>query len=234
MGNTGTCNGQSKLLPTPPDSLQCKRNVEQQLEDLRNSRLVRVWGNEEVEYLYHCTTEVNRDKIKVEGVLTANRVTAPGMILETGPVKGVWFSPTLFQGRLPTMSPYGTERIKIPIADLCEHLEDWLLFYECAYRYEGRCIQYIRLVLADRSKDTNEGSIQWCRDNLAQLNIANNPLFFFENDMTARCLANKPEPYTFIEVLIVGDIEVLVSYTWDDPIQQIARQTTGKAVKQIL
>ena len=221
------------ILPTPPE---CKKEVKRQLKKLKDNELLKR-GNEMVEYLYHCTTQANKVKIQDEVVLTANRVTAPGIILETGPVKGVWFSPTLFQGKLPTLSPYGTERIKIPIAELCEHLENWLLFYECAYGYEGRSIQYIRLVLADESKDTNKGSIQWCRDNLKKLNITDNPFFkinTFENETTACCLANKPAPNTFIEVLIVGDIEVLDSYTWDDPIQQIARETTGKAVKQIL
>lgn len=218
------------ILPTPPE---CKKEVKRQLKKLKDNELLKR-GNEMVEYLYHCTTQANKVKIQDEGFLTAKTATAPGIILGTGPVKGVWFSSTLFRGGLPTTSPYGTERIKIPIAELCKHLENWLLFYECAYRYEGRTIQYIRLVLADQSKDTNEDSIQWCRDNLEQLEIENNPFFFFENRRTARCLANKPAPYTFIEVLIVGDIEVLDSYTWDDPIQQIARETTGKAVKQIL
>lgn len=220
-----------KNLPTPPDSLQY--DVQQQLTGLQNSQLL-TRGNEMVVYLYHCTTQANKVNIQDEGFLTAKTATAPGIILGTGPVKGVWFSSTLFRGELPTMSPYGTERIKIQIAELCNNLENWLLFYECAYRYEGRSIQYIRLVLADRSKDTNEDSIQWCEDNLAQLNITDNPFFFSENRRTARCLANKPKPYTYIEVLIVGDIEVLDSYTWDDPIGKMPRETTGEAVKQIL
>ena len=184
--------------------------------------------NESISQLFHVTSDQNKLQIQEDGMLKARVMAgiagqsddyyseAP---LAKSNIKGVWFMASLFQGRLPDQSPYGDQRVKIPLRKLCSDVDDWKLFFESAYYFETKKPQYIRLVLV-KSNDTD--SIKWLAENTKQLDIKTNNVFKIDT-AGASIMANQPEPYVYIEVLVVGDIDLSGVGACYDKIKDIGR-----------
>ena len=115
-------------------------------------------GIERISRLCHVTSDQNKLQIQEDGMLKAEIAGQSDGCYSEAPlaksnIKGVWFMASLFRGRLPDQSPYGDQRVKIPLRKLCSDLDDWKLFFESAHYFETKKSQYIRLVLV-KSDDT--------------------------------------------------------------------------------
>ena len=113
-----------------------------------------------IEVFYHVTDVTAKEKIQRQGKLVANvshqptsKTASPIDKLE---IKGVHFRLNLHRNRdcLPIDSPFGTERVSIPISNLSE--------YELFFNHYNRCnpktsggheVYYISLVLVKPSDD---------------------------------------------------------------------------------
>ncbi len=118
---------------------------------------------ENVKYLYHATSQQNADDISKTGKYLAEKCKegfGPG-----GRIKGVWFCPTLHDGKLPTQSPYGGQRIAIRITDIIT--DKRIMFYERAHYFTGGA-QYFRFFLV---KEAQKEEFEWCKKNLVKVSL---------------------------------------------------------------
>ncbi len=150
-----------------------------------------------VEYLHHATVMDNAKKISETGKFLADKC-----VEKFGPVKGVWFCPTLHNGELPTQSPYGDQRIAIRIANIIT--TDHIMFYQGPRNYKNS--QYLRFFLVNKNDQKEE--FEWCQRNLVKVDIAANPICSFNVDTgTANCVnLNSIWPHIWVDILVVGDV----------------------------
>ncbi len=99
---------------------------------------------------YHVTTPEKKMGINSSNALQPFPKKKDGVaksrIDET--IKGVFFGVNLYRGDLPTISPHGSERVRLPIARVVNQMEDPVLFYASNHSLKNN--RYIILVLADR------------------------------------------------------------------------------------
>ena len=124
-------------------------------------------------------------------------------------LEGVFFGCNTLHGKLPSKSPYGSQRILIPIQKFAR--KSYRLFYNSNHTV-GR-LNYIILVLAQKDID----DCQFCYENLVELNMTSNPflrLNFGKNSF--RCCQTQPIP-TWVELLVLEDIslEERDGHSWD-------------------
>ncbi len=199
--------------------LKIVRHVENRQEQERS---------DEIDYLYHATTKKAKKNIVDTETLQCNAEPEPGansferIPLDNLEIKGVWFCATLFtypdqSVTLPTISPYGEERISIPVAKIIT--EKHQMFFERAHYWDQKNI-YIRFILVT---DEQVEELKWCKKNLHLVDIRNNPIFSFSMDEGAKCVKNrfpKPlvsveNPHFWVEIMVVGDVPILSS-SWDN------------------
>ena len=171
---------------------------------------------DKVTYLFHCTKPENKKKIQQEKKLLGQSATLGP--LSTDPnVKGVFFTTSLYKGKLPTKSPYGPDRILIPFSSIIKNLDEWSLYFEMAYyttRQWGYRNQFLRLVLV---KNSNEYK-KWCDKRLHKLEPKSNCLLCWTGadvkNVDIYKFKNKLSIYTI--VFVVGDVATNVEgVKWD-------------------
>ncbi|OWF40955.1 uncharacterized protein LOC110463133 isoform X2 [Mizuhopecten yessoensis] len=132
--------------------------------------------------------------------------------------EGVWFGITMGNSLLPSISPFGTERVLKPVESLQTDLGSCnpVLYLEAIKFRENT--RNVRLILL---KGDDEESIDWCEEQcLYELDIHDNP--FLTINMTEcvwiwKTLKNGPEgekPDTWVAVFIARDVDV-TGCTWD-------------------
>ncbi|XP_077992496.1 uncharacterized protein LOC144446573 [Glandiceps talaboti] len=173
-----------------------------------------------ITFLYHVTNQDNKIlAINGGGILTANVCKAAshspcGPIVRYPPRAGVFFCCTLGdeQGNLPFTSPYGTERINIPVHHFSIG-QLYHLFFD-SYRININYIMYIYLVLVNRYDAAN---LQYCQNNLLPLDGTNNGIFKIVQTATGpqvrvyhkgRCI--------WVEIFVMGNVNILLpGAVWD-------------------
>ena len=197
--------------------LQCRKN----LKELKN----RMDGIEKkfdpIQYFFHVTA--HRNSIEKDGYLKRSianlRFGSEGSPID-GRLEGVFFCCTLFKEDLPTLSPYGTERICIPV----EHFLSGnpRLFYNSYHVVPGNPVNpvpvhYVVLVLVKES----DFEFSFCKENLVELPIDNNSFLMIDRSgqrYMYGCFSNQTCYHKFrlyVEVFVVGKVELPESVFWD-------------------
>ena len=170
-----------------------------------------------VQYLTHCTNAKQRGRIESTGKLlaksTQHLIKCPLAVGQK--IKGVWLTATTYRGKPLLTSPYGTERINIPVSALLssETISRWSLFFESTYYFKDP-IQYVRFVLLDTLTAEQE-HIAWCKDYLLKVDIEQNP-FVCWNGEQLLSISNHDRKHAniYVEILKVGEIETRCGH-WD-------------------
>ena len=171
-----------------------------------------------IQYFFHVTNMANRISIEGNGGLKkrmANlRFGSAGTPIH-GNLEGVFFCCTLFNGGLPDRSPYGTERICIPV----EHFlgGNPRLFYNSYHVVPGNPVpvRYVVLVLVQES----DPNFLFCMNNLVELDMNNNSFLrmnYFERRY--ECFSNQlcyNKFRLYVEVFVVGDVPLPQLPFWD-------------------
>lgn len=152
---------------------------------------------------------------KLKGKSTEDPHESP--LAENDSIKGVWFLASLYQGELPTRSPYGTERINIPISTLmtAKTKKNWKLFFESSYCYYKDSVHYVRLILGNKDDCSTSKSMKWCQKKLHEIDLADNQfLCWKKGDRSMKVLKTATQDCASIytEVLILGDLDIPI---WD-------------------
>ena len=162
-----------------------------------------------ITYFYHVTTSIlAKQSIQRDCRLEANkaelRFESRGSPID-GYLKGIFFCCSLYEYRLPDKSPYGTERIKIPVGDFLH--ENTRLFYNSKHTTNTSAgnVNYAILVLVNK----DHPDFQFCEDNLSPLDMRNNMFLRLnkENKMY-ECYPNRADFKFYITVFVVGDVEL--------------------------
>lgn len=191
---------------------------EQTYKDLKDKLYYR--RRENITLLFHATSERKKTSIMKGKTLKGNSTAAPhgSPLAENSDINGVWFSGMLFQGKLPTISPFGTERIKIPITALIEteKVDKWQLFFESTYYYKDD-VQYVRLVLGNKDDSSTSESLQWCEKNLHEISLTDNPLLCWDDGYMEVITYEPDHVSVYVEVLVLGDLDLdkLDEIKWD-------------------
>ena len=196
---------------------------------------------EPIHCLYHVTSKEKRNQIIEDGLLKRNSTANPSFVplASNLTVQGVWFCATLFREALPTQSPYGDSRIKVPCEMILKSIKEPRLFLEAIYYFRGGASknQYVRLVLLDVTK--HQEALQFCRQHCIPLDVADNP--FLQLDLvqnvyhciknTAGSGANLPD--VWLEILVVGDVKLIyfdkvedTGLNWNAPNQGLSPSVT--------
>ncbi len=198
-------------------AIEIRSKVKEQYSQL--SRHARGRPMNPVQYLTHCTNEKRKGMIESSGKLLAKSaqhiIKCPLAVGQK--VKGVWLTATTERSGTPLpKSPYGTERINIPVSALIissETIGRWSLFFESTY-YSKHPIQYVRFVLLDTQSAKDE-HITWCKDYLLKVDIEQNPFVCWNGEQLSS-ISNHDRKHAniYVEILKVGEIETQCGH-WD-------------------
>ena len=187
---------------------------------------------EKIKFLTHVTNQSNKEKIQKEGALRGYKEQNPKKLSiddlplrQHGAPTGVWFAASLFQGDLPTKSPFGTERLKVPIEDICidKDGEYRHLFLEGKFSipFEKRnrdgvkyteTVNYVRLAMCS---ETNE-NISRCRQTMEQLDISNNRYLKLDRENGYHAvMPTSVGDRTYVHVFVLSDRLILGNWEWD-------------------
>ena len=178
-------------------------------------RLMKSTNEKPIDVFYHVTKRKYKAKIESDGFLKGCKAKLPGSITtgsscdsplfrDDSPLKGVFFCCSLFRGSLPNQSPYGTERISIPVRSLLHH--DPHLFYNSWHSITRKCtVHYITLVLVDKCDYPQQ--FEYCSKHLKELTMKSNDILRInrsKNECT--CYHSNNLRKFNVEILVVGDV----------------------------
>jgi len=124
-----------------------------------------------------------------------------------GRLDGLFFSASLYNGALPTISPFGPERLLIPSNVLLnERMCLYFADFYCAYESSPH---YIILVITRR----NSNADMFCKSNLVCLDLHDNPFLFYRNGVVRVSTSHR----LWVEVFYTEDLQV---YEYQPPDQQ--------------
>ena len=130
-------------------------------------------------------------------------------------LSGVFFSCNLSKkdSGLPRISPFGSERIKIPITRFAH--SKFHLFYNSHHKTYKHGIYYVILVLVKES----DPDYKFCKANMTELNMASNCLLRldFRRRKFEYC---EPTEFTlWVEIFVLGDVSLTgTNHKWDNVI----------------
>ena len=176
---------------------------------------------ENITLLCHCTSSEAKHKIEQSGMLIGRTTPTPRVApLASGKdVKGVWFLATKFKGKVLTRSLYGTERVRYPVLRLMNNRDknNWTIFFESTYYYRDE-VQYVRVVLANKSGRQSSNAFDWCNENLHEVDFCDNPILCYpDGERFMKVIKNvRGRANVYVEVLLLGDIPInSQTSTWD-------------------
>lgn len=191
---------------------ELERIIDKKIKDVKFDR---------IKEFFHVTTIRNKSKIVEDDLLRGNEANlkyqSRGSPID-GELDGVFFCCTLFDEDLPTRSPYGSRRIRIPV----EHFlrGNPCLYFNSYHVTDGRNgpVHYVTLVLVDR----NDPDFSFCNKNLVRLNQRQNPFLRLRKERSGytlfRCFSNQECRRRFklyVDVFVVGNVELPESAIWD-------------------
>ena len=166
-----------------------------------------------ITHFYHATRGHLKDTILEEHRLKRSTVSLY-MDSVNSPahqkLKGVFFTCNLRDGGYPSISPYGTKRVKIPINDFFTEGQFQLFFN--SFNPTSRDNYCVVMVLVRR----NAPEYRFCRDHLAPLDLESNE--FLRLDFLHsryRCCQPTFGIKLWLELIVVGDVPIKDDYEWD-------------------
>ena len=128
-----------------------------------------------------------------------------------GKLHGVTFCSTLYRGGLPTTSPYGTDRLIVPIGYFLEGKPH--LFFN-SWHNTGGNNNYVVLVLVWEDQTTE---YEFCCQNLIELDMSDNPyLQLNAEECKYSCHCSQQSDFRlWVEIFVVGDFEIPKEARWD-------------------
>lgn len=170
---------------------------------------------EPIQYFYHMTTTQSIRKILDEGAMMPRKTDKPfwtRLARDKNSPMGVWFSASLYHSELPSVSQYGENRLKIPCQFIVQNMVCPRLYLETFYWYSTLPKnQVVRLILVDAYEYEKEN--EWCKTRcLRRLNMADNKVLALDRD-NRKYMSLKNDgityPYMWVELLVVGRVEVV-------------------------
>ncbi|XP_060080857.1 phytanoyl-CoA hydroxylase-interacting protein-like [Ylistrum balloti] len=165
---------------------------------------------EKVKLFYHVTTSLFKPNIiQAQAIIPQPQNQSADWMRLLNPMykdkipDGVWFCSTLFNGNLPNKSPYGTQRVKIPIEKVFSQLGSSVNLY-LGQKAEVSGNKYIRL-MAVKEGDTFE-----CLEHMQKIDPVDNEWMKFTSD-TEFAVAKRP---VWVEVFFPYKIQV-ENEEWD-------------------
>ncbi|WAR01227.1 hypothetical protein MAR_007785 [Mya arenaria] len=177
---------------------------------------------EPIKYFYHMTTTENVRRVFDEGVMIPRKTETPYWTVlsrdKDSPI-GVWFSSSLYHSALPESSVYGDNRIKIPCQFIISSMLRPRMYLESFYYFESKPKnQIVRIILVDAEKNRKEAD--WCQKNcLRRVNMADNKILVLDQERKQyKCSNNdgKMFPYIWVEVFVIGHVEMVAIDTVDE------------------
>ena len=170
---------------------------------------------------YHVTKREYKAKIESDGLLKGCKAKLPRSITtgssrdshlfrDDSPLKGVFFCCSLFRGSLPNRSPYGEDRISIPVRSFLHH--DPHLFYNSWHSITT--VHYITLVLVDKCDYPQQ--FEYCSKHLKELTMESNDILRInrsKNECTCYHSNDFRKFKAYIEIVVVGDVRLP---KWDE------------------
>ena len=128
-----------------------------------------------------------------------------------GKLSGVFFGCNL--GRmgygLPDSSPFGTERIKIPITEFASSKIH--LFYNSHHNTQST-VYYVILVLVKES----DPKYEYCKERMIELDLESNPILRLDFQRNKFEYCHPIEFSLWVEIFVVGDIPLTdITHSWD-------------------
>ena len=159
-----------------------------------------------ITHFYHVTTTHNKEKIISEAVLRgniANLIHQSKRSPINKMLEGVFFGCNLWDnGDLPMISPYGTERVEIPVHNFLRGTPH--LFYSSSHETRPG-FTYVILVLVNES----DPEYQFCKCRLKELDMEDNSILKIDRLGELHAYYHSTERNKFsliIEVFVVGDV----------------------------
>ena len=182
--------------------------------------------------LYHVTTTDAKTNIIEDKTLRACTAKPLGKLspspIDEMKIQGVYFTVNLDKKKdeLPKESPYGTERVKIPLA----HFREYDIFFNSFHHNmsHGNLIYYLILVLVKQSS----ASYKKINDILVKLNPGEVVNWNFESntfEYTDYYKLDQGKSFNvYIEMFVVDDVPVPADATWDKVTPTRRNPNTGE------
>ena len=209
-----------KPLQTSPIVMEMKR-IERELEAMG-----RVFTS--ISYFYHITKPVNKERIVQDKILRKSRASLLHESVYSPAnrrLEGVFFGCNKVKRMLPFKSPYGTQRLLIPIKKFGG--KAYHLFFNSHHKV-GK-INYIVLVLVNEDAD----DYQFCCEKLIELDIKENSFLCLDFDKNSfTCCQTQPIP-TWVELLVLEEVvlEEQDGHLWDT-VTDRGRNKSGRKNRQ--
>ena len=169
---------------------------------------------------YHVTTvagkkEIVQDK-KLKAAVAHPLPGKPESPIDKMKIKGVYFTLNLDKdsNTLPTTSPYGTERVRIPISKFSRY-ELFFNSYHHTFKFKyGTLIYYVILVMVKPSHSDYDKIAKV----LKKLDMTNNDILLLNSPYRYYDYYKKEGRKSFnvyFEVFVVGDVPVGTDAVWD-------------------
>ena len=210
------------LKPSQTSSIVMEmKSTEQELEAMG-----RVFTS--ISYFYHITKPEYKEQIIREKILRKSRASLLHESIYSPAnrrLEGVFFGCNKVKGMLPFKSPYGTQRLLIPIKKFGG--KAYHLFFNSHHKV-GK-INYIVLVLVNEDAD----DYQFCCEKLVELDIKKNSFLCLDFDKNSfTCCQTQPIP-TWVELLVLEEVilEEQDGHLWDT-VTDRGRNKSGRKGKQ--
>ena len=169
-----------------------------------------------ITHFYHVTRSHLKDTILQERRLKRSKINLYKESVDSPAhqtLKGVFFTCNLRDGRYPSISPFGTERVKIPIEDFFKKYNyQWYQLYFNSFNFTSTTNCCIELVMVSRKAP----EYKFCRDHMVSLDFVSNDflrLDFFNSEFS--CCQMTSIIQLWLELIVVGDVPITDEYEWD-------------------
>ena len=167
-----------------------------------------------ITHFYHATRGHLKDTILEEHCLKRSTVSLYMDSVHSPAhqkLKGVFFTCNLRDGVYPSISPYGTERVKIPIDDFFTEGQFQLFFN--SFNPTSRDNYCVVMVLVR----TNAPEYYFCCDHLVPLPLQSNEFLRLDSFRSTYscCQVKYSMIKLWLELIVVSDVPVKDDYEWD-------------------
>ena len=169
----------------------------------------------DISHVYHVTDSKQKEKIICEGKIE-RKLLPLGNLQDTQYFVGVFVECNLSTSDdiLPEYSPFGSERLKLPIRAIKGESQR-LFFHSCSNNKDGnRCVLLVLL----RDKDDGNNPPEFVTHFLHEIDLKSNPLLqldFNGNTFKYMHYHDSHRHPIWLELAILGDVSVTSEQEWD-------------------
>ncbi len=185
------------------------RTIERKLPAGRKVRKISVF--------YHVTNSANETRIKQDKQLTQTR--SPQDWNAGKDLKGVYFICNLSKWGLPTQSPHGDRRVRVPIQDI---VTDNMHLFFAGFHVSGRN-HHVQLILV---KESQSAEYAVCGKSFVELDRASNSFLLLPKLSVSNPAGKSPDYHYYdyyilrsfscwVNIFVVGDVVLPGGSSWD-------------------